>query len=84
MRTILAAFAVLGLAACQPATPEKAAAPPADTPAEAVTSATDPNPTVVGTTTDAPPGETSGAMGSTPPTLPEPQANGLPTTAPLK
>jgi hypothetical protein len=84
MRTLLAAFVVLGLAACQPATPEKAA-PPGDGAttgaAGATTSATDPNPTGAGATTDAQPGDASGAMGSTPPTLPEPQASNMPTPA---
>lgn len=85
MRTAILAAAVLGLAACQPATPEKAAAPPGDQAttgaAGATTSAADPNPSGAGATTGARPGDASGAMGSTPPTLPEPQASNMPTPA---
>jgi hypothetical protein len=85
MRTAILAAAVLGLAACQPATPEKAAAPPGDGEttgaAGATTSAADPNPTGAGAVTDATPGDPSGAMASTPPTLPEPEASNMPTPA---
>ena len=50
--------------------------------AGATTSATDPNPTGAGATAGAQPGDPSGAMGSTPPTLPQPEASNTPTPAP--
>jgi len=81
MRTMILAAAVLGLAACQPAMPD-ASGPDPTTGAGAVTGPADPNPAGAGAAPYAQPGDPSGAMGSTPPTLPEPDAPATPTLPP--
>lgn len=82
MRTMILAAAVLGLSACQPATPDASGPDPTTGAAGAVTGPTDPNPTGADATTSVQPGDPSGAMGSTPPTLPEPDAPATPTLPP--